>query len=153
MYPRSFIGVGRGDWFRSPSLRTGLAVFPHPALQSVVLPASGLTNRCMGCDKGEQPLFGKEGVGPAVVIVPASASFPAMPAPQNASQPRPDQSVQRCERVAVAMLEVRIPPARTRVHSCDYGLQTLPIAASGLFSNRTFDLVQALLARCLSSTF
>jgi hypothetical protein len=30
------IGVGRDDWFRSPSLRTGLAILPHPALQLVV---------------------------------------------------------------------------------------------------------------------
>jgi hypothetical protein len=30
------IGVGRDDWFRSPSLRTGQADFPHPALQLVV---------------------------------------------------------------------------------------------------------------------
>ncbi len=30
---RMEIGVGRGDWFRSPSLRTGLADLPHPALQ------------------------------------------------------------------------------------------------------------------------
>ena len=30
------IGVGRHDWFRSPSLRTGRAILPHPALQLVV---------------------------------------------------------------------------------------------------------------------
>jgi hypothetical protein len=30
------IGVGRDDWFRSPSLRTGHAGLPHPALQLVV---------------------------------------------------------------------------------------------------------------------
>jgi len=33
---QAHIGVGRSDWFRSPSLRTGLAVLPHPALQLVV---------------------------------------------------------------------------------------------------------------------
>lgn len=32
------IGVGRHDWFRSPSLRTGQAILPHPALQLVVHP-------------------------------------------------------------------------------------------------------------------
>ncbi len=31
-----------------PSLRTGQAGFPHPALQSVVLPPRGLTNRLTG---------------------------------------------------------------------------------------------------------
>src|SRR5271169_1101213 len=40
------IGVGRG--IASPSLRTGLADLPHPALQSVVLPARGLTNQGHG---------------------------------------------------------------------------------------------------------
>src|SRR6266404_91507 len=32
----SQIGVGRDDWIRSPSLRTGQADLPHPALQLVV---------------------------------------------------------------------------------------------------------------------
>jgi len=34
----------------SPSLRTGQADFPHPALQLVILPRRGLTNRIVGCD-------------------------------------------------------------------------------------------------------
>jgi len=39
------IGVGRTEWPRPPSLRTGLADLPHPALQLVVLPQRGLTDR------------------------------------------------------------------------------------------------------------
>src|SRR6266480_7988615 len=55
------IGVGRiaKD---SPSLRTGQAGHPHPALQSVVLPPRGLTNLCMGNCQGEQPMLGKESI-------------------------------------------------------------------------------------------
>jgi hypothetical protein len=55
------IGVGRGS--ASPSLRTGLAGLPHPALRSVVLPSRGPANRIMSVRQAEQPLFGKEGNG------------------------------------------------------------------------------------------
>ena len=42
------IGVGRNGLFVSPSLRTGLADLPHPALQLMVLPQRGLTSHFMG---------------------------------------------------------------------------------------------------------
>ena len=42
------IGVGRNGLFVSPSLRTGLADLPHPALQLMVLPKRGLTSHFMG---------------------------------------------------------------------------------------------------------
>jgi hypothetical protein len=42
------IGVGRDGLFVSPSLRTGLADLPHPALQLMVLPQRGLTSHFMG---------------------------------------------------------------------------------------------------------
>jgi hypothetical protein len=42
------IGVGRDGLFVSPSLRTGLADLPHPALQLMVLPQRGLTSNFMG---------------------------------------------------------------------------------------------------------
>ena len=44
----------------SPSLRTGHAGLPHPALQSVVS-TSGLAGEGMGCYHGEQPNLCKEG--------------------------------------------------------------------------------------------
>jgi hypothetical protein len=36
MSKRLRIEVEGDDWFRSPSLRTGHAILPHPALQLVV---------------------------------------------------------------------------------------------------------------------
>ena len=45
---KSKIGVGRNGLFVSPSLRTGLADLPHPALQLMVLPQRGLTSHFMG---------------------------------------------------------------------------------------------------------
>src|SRR5205085_8350334 len=84
------IGVGSDDWFRTPSLRTGQADLPHPALQLVVLPSLGLTSLGIGGDKGEQPMFGKECIGPAIMIVSSSSSFSAVTTPQNAAQPRAD---------------------------------------------------------------
>src|SRR5208283_6212266 len=59
------IGVGRGT--ASPSLRTGLADLPHPALQLVVLPPRGLANRIIGVLQAEQPMFGKEGIDASCV--------------------------------------------------------------------------------------
>ena len=40
---------------RRTPLRTGRAVFPHPALRSVVLPQSGLTNRTPREDRRDRP--------------------------------------------------------------------------------------------------
>ena len=44
------IGVGRTERCQSPSLRTGLAVLPHPALRLVVLPPIGFRPEsvCLG---------------------------------------------------------------------------------------------------------
>src|SRR5215468_1966904 len=61
------IGVGSIDWLRSPSLRTGRADLPHPALQLVVLPARGLTGQTMGVRQRVQPPFGKERIRPALM--------------------------------------------------------------------------------------
>jgi hypothetical protein len=59
---------GRRDWLGPPSLRTVQAGLPHTALQSVVLPLRGLARQLMGRFQAMQPLFGKEGIGPAIVI-------------------------------------------------------------------------------------
>ncbi len=56
------------------SLRTGLADFPHPALQLMVLPARGLTRRHEGCGRLHR------GAGVALVPLPVAAQAP--PGPQ-----------------------------------------------------------------------
>src|SRR5438876_9775464 len=73
------IGVGRGDWFRSPSLQTGQADLPHPAFQLVVLPGLGLTSRDMGGDKGKQPTLDKEGIFASLHSLFKSCQHPQRP--------------------------------------------------------------------------
>jgi hypothetical protein len=61
--------VDRGrENLSSPSLRTGRADFPHPALQLVGHLTKGLTDGSMGCAQREQPKFRKEGMSPAGVV-------------------------------------------------------------------------------------
>jgi hypothetical protein len=50
------IGVGKADWFGLPSLPTGLADFPHPVFQLMVLPPRGLSETDMGSVQVVQPL-------------------------------------------------------------------------------------------------
>jgi len=52
----------------SPSLRTGRAVFSHPALRSIVLPQRGLAFTCMGRCQVEQPMRREKGIRIAVMI-------------------------------------------------------------------------------------
>ena len=60
-----------------PSLRTVRAGLPHTALQLVVLPARGLTGQRMGSLQAEEPVLGKEVIGPALMIGAAGdASLP-----------------------------------------------------------------------------
>ncbi len=48
----------------------------------------------MGCFQAIQPVFGKEGIRPALMIRTATASFPALPFAEDASQPHPYPAVQ-----------------------------------------------------------
>src|SRR3954462_7543872 len=66
-----------------PSLRTGLADLPHPALRLVVLPPRGLTELGVGCGKGKQPLLSKEGIRPAVVVQTPGSAFPLLAMTEN----------------------------------------------------------------------
>ena len=76
-----------------PYLRTGRAVLPHPALRLMVLPPRGLTGLSIGCLQAEQPLFGKEGIGPAVMIRTPSAATTARPLAQGTAQAHADPAV------------------------------------------------------------
>src|SRR5947209_16922062 len=109
------IGVGRTGWFPGPpSLRTGHADLPHPALRLVVLPPRGLTGLRIGCGKGEQPLLSKEGIGPAVVIQAPGPSFALVTVAQDATQPHPGPLVQLLKDRPVAVLEVFKPTSLDR---------------------------------------
>ena len=138
------IGVGRTDVFAPPSLRTGQAGFPHPALQSVVLPSRGLTHRGMGCNQGEQPTLGEEGIGPALMVDAASGAALALAFTQDASQPHAQPPIQLRKRPEAAVLEVSKPALQRPVQVRDDGRETIPMATPGLGAQRVLQLIQAL---------
>src|SRR5262249_36881290 len=133
--------------FDPSPLRTGRADFPHPALRSVVLPPRGLTVRRMSCDQAIQPLCGKEGIRPALMVRAATATALLLPPAEDAAKPHPDPAVQRLERGRVAVSEVGKPAAQCRIQRRDDRLKALSGGAPRLRSDRVLELPQALLAR------
>ena len=69
-----------------PSLRTGRAGFPHPALQLMVLPPRGLNDQGMGSFHTEQPMLDKVGVGPAMKVLSTPAPAASRAFAENAPQ-------------------------------------------------------------------
>src|SRR3954465_13734060 len=107
------IGVGRASCPGPPSLRTGLADLPHPALQSVVLPARGLMGLSIGREVGEQPVLSKEGIGPEMMVYTPTSSSLTLPVAEDASKAHSHPLVQGLKRSLVAVLEIFKPaPAR-----------------------------------------
>src|SRR5437870_8510867 len=140
------IGVGRGDWLRSslPPNRTG----GSPASGSPVSgsPPRGLTQLRLGLCKREQPLRGKESIGPALMIAPPAPTTPFLAFTQKAAQTHPDPGIQIRKGRVVAMFEIAKPAAVNRVDARDDDLQALPIAALGQNANLVPQLLQALTA-------
>src|SRR6516164_8429792 len=134
-------GIGR-----APSLRTGQAVLPHPALQWVVLPPRGLTGQGMSLSSGEETLLGQESMGPALMIRTPTASFPLAAEAQQATQPHAHPFVQGDEHESTTVLEVLKPASQGPVQVREDGLQALSVVTPGLGPNRVLELVQALLA-------
>src|SRR5207249_8901442 len=141
------IGVGRGDWIRSslPPNRTGSS----PASGSPVggSPPRGLTQRRLGLCKREQPLRGKESIGPALMIAPSAPTAPLLTLTQKAAQPHPEPGIQIRKGRVIAVLEIAKPASGDRVDARDDDLQALPIAALGQDANFVPQLFQALRAR------
>ena len=79
----------------------------------------------MGCSQAEEPLVGKERIGPAMMIGTSSAPAFARTFPEDASQPHPDPSVQSGERPVLAVLEVFKPAAQGPIQVVDDLAQTL----------------------------
>jgi len=63
---------GRERWLASPSLRTGRADFPHPALQSVV--STRPDEQLMSLGHGEETQLPEVGVSPSLMITAATAA-------------------------------------------------------------------------------
>src|SRR6266540_842650 len=92
-------------------------------------------------------MLGKERIGPALRVTSTAMSTLSATAAQNAPQTHPHQAVNSVERIAMAVFEVTKPALRGAIHIRDDYLQTLPIGAFGLGSNRIFHLLQTLSAR------
>src|SRR5437867_11095073 len=141
------IGVGRGDWIRSslPPNRTG--GFPASGSPVSGSPPRGLTQRRLGLCKREQPLRGKESIGPALMIAPSAPTAPLLTLTQKAAQTHPEPGIQIRKGRVIAVLEIAKPASGDRVDARDDDLQALPIAALGQDANFVPQLFQALRAR------
>ena len=128
--------------FPGPSpLRTVRADLPHTALRLVVLPQSGLASQCRGILKGQEPVLGKVGVWPAIVVSsPASsASFGSFA--QDAPETHSDPGVDAVEGVSVAVFEVSKPTDEGSIDVLDDPVETVPVGASGFDTDRVFEFL------------
>src|ERR1700730_17782360 len=135
--------------FDPPSLRTGRADLPHPALQSMVLPTRGLARLLIGTLQAEEPMFGKEGIGPRDVV--GAAGDPRAPVllARDIAQPPADPAVERRECRALAVLEVVEPAAQRRIEVLDDLEQAVSRGAFGLGPDHILELLQAFGGRWL----
>src|SRR5437870_12568754 len=119
--------------FPLPPNRTG----GSPASGSPVggSPPRGLTQRRLGLCKREQPLRGKESIGPALMIAPSAPTAPLLTLTQKAAQTHPEPGIQIRKGRVIAVLEIAKPASGDRVDARDDDLQALPIAALGQDAN------------------
>src|SRR5437016_10928391 len=114
--------------FSSPSLRTGRADFPHPALRLMVhLRRGGSANLRMGNRQGEQAMLGKESIGPAIMIETTTTPTTMMAPTQNATQSHADPRIQQRKRRPVTMSEVLKPSRQSPIHVRDDDRQATTI--------------------------
>src|SRR5215472_17386831 len=98
----------------------------------------------MGAVQAEEPVFGKEGDGPADVVVAAADPFPTPPFAQDVTQPATDPAVERRKRRAVAVLEVFKPAPQRPVEIGDDHGQAVARGPAGFRPDRVLELLQAL---------
>src|SRR3989442_2647477 len=133
-------------FLRHPSLRTGRADFPHPALQLVISPLR-LARFGTGCGHREQPVFSEVSIGPELVVSPPHPSFQTVALAQDGSHSSPYPTVQVSERTFLAVLEVAKPSAQGAIHLRDDLFQAFAVGPSSLLANGFFELFQTLSAR------
>src|SRR5260370_1259135 len=141
-------GREAGFWFRPPSLRTGQAVLPHPALQSVDS-LQRLTRYLPGCGHREQPELREVPIGPANVGPTPSGAALSMASAQDASQSHPHPAVDGRKRRPVPVLEVLEPASQYRVEAGDDGFQAVAIVSLREVADLVLELHEALAARPL----
>jgi hypothetical protein len=102
----------------------------------MVLPARGLTGLGMGVSQAEEPVLGKEGIGPPDVVEAAGDPRLPMLLAHDVAQPPTDPSVERCEGRAVTVLEVFKPAAQRAIEVLDDLGQAVSRCAFGLCPDR-----------------
>src|SRR5438552_18202845 len=105
--------------FSSPSLRTGLADLPHPALRLMVHLRRGLTGLRMGGCQGIQAMHSKESIGPAMMIDAAAAPSATLTMAENTTHTHTDPAIQRTICHAAAVLNILKPSLQRPVHVQD----------------------------------
>src|SRR5437667_10138672 len=130
---------------RHPSLRTGRADFPHPALQLVISPLR-LARLGAGCGHREQPAFGEVGIRPELVVSHSDPPFQVVALAQDGSQSSAYPTVQVSKRTFLAVLEIRKPSTQGAVHLRNDLFHAFAVGPSGFLANGFFELFQALLA-------
>jgi hypothetical protein len=101
----------------------------------------------MGGDQREQPLLGKEGVRPAVMIRTAASAPASLSVAQDIAQPHADPGIQDLEHETTTMLKILEPASHRAIHVGNDGRQALPVGAPGFTPNRVFELPPAFRAR------
>src|SRR5687768_16171085 len=142
---RGGIGVGRTR-YGPPSLRTGRADLPHPALRLVVS-ATRLDEQLVGLEHGEKTQLLKVGIRPSLVIPAASQSPPALTFAQDGSESSPDEPIDTIKVEGAAVFEVLEPASQDHIELLDDRAQTLSVGSECLLVDRILELSQALLAR------
>src|SRR5260370_18532367 len=101
----------------------------------------------MGFTQAVQPVFGEEGIRPALVVRSPSPTVASVPLTQKAAQTTTNPAVQRGVDVPVTMTKVREPALQRRSQRRHDAQHTVPIGPACLDPDRVLELVQAFLPR------
>ena len=103
----------------------------------------------MGCYRTEEPLIGKEGIRPALHVIPAASSPWSLRAvTEHAPYPHSHPGILLAEdRLVAAVLEVAEPARKGPVHIGYRALQAAAGRPGSLLSDRVSELLDTLLPR------
>lgn len=105
----------------------------------------------MGLYKVEKPLFPKELIRPALMIMSSTNTFKPFALSQDTSNPASHPTIHRGERPFVAMFEVLEPSSKGAIDLFDDHCQAMAVAAPGLRADGVFELLEALPSRPASA--
>ena len=98
----------------------------------------------MGCFQAVKPVFGEEGVGPALMVGASTTAFLSHPLAEKAPQSHANPAVEPLERPLMAVLEVCKPATKRRVERGDDREKAVAGATRRLATNRVLELLKAL---------